>query len=250
MKTRFLLGAFCLLVVSPVNAFEGRITAETTRGNQTVPLLYTVGADFVRVEVAGTQGPPTPVDIFDLKSDQLMLLFPQNRSYVRLTSLAENNQMKGGFRPIAVTPGPGAFPPPPGMPTIPAMPRQRAMPMQKLEFHATGRMTNILAFPCRQYELQRRGQTMGIWATDQLPPLKPYLRQQTHGGGPPTMEEPWSAWLADQKLCPLYVTVRGANGVDHLLFKLKSVTAAKMAGENAELFQPPADYLEIKPLPF
>ncbi len=69
-----------------VYAFEGQIGVETTRGGQTEVLLYTVGISYVRVEITNGHSGPTPVDILDAQSGQLTLLFPQNRTFVRLPS--------------------------------------------------------------------------------------------------------------------------------------------------------------------
>src|SRR5271154_5222655 len=70
-------------------AFEGRITATVTRGNQADALLYTVGTNFLRVEMTVTNW-PNPVDILDRNSGELTLLFLNNRSFVRLKPAADN----------------------------------------------------------------------------------------------------------------------------------------------------------------
>src|SRR5437660_11050767 len=87
MKTHslaLLLAAFVAAPIGPVSkaaAFEGRITVMITQGSEPTPLLYTVGANSLRIEVTGSQW-PHPIDIIDLKSGALTLLFPHNRSFV------------------------------------------------------------------------------------------------------------------------------------------------------------------------
>src|ERR1017187_6569665 len=90
LKTKILLvviiSSFCL----PPSAFcfEGSIHAAMTRGSQSDVLLYTVGTNFLRVEMTATNW-PNPVDILDRNSGELTLLFPNNRSYVHLKSATD-----------------------------------------------------------------------------------------------------------------------------------------------------------------
>lgn len=114
-----LVSAFSLQP-SALLAFEGRIHAVTTRGNQSDALLYSVGTNFLRVEMTATNW-PNPVDILDRNSGELTLLFPHNRSFVRLNPAAENSSMPPGFPQMHGVPPPrvGAQPPPPGMPAMP-----------------------------------------------------------------------------------------------------------------------------------
>ena len=251
MRICLSLAAFCLYFTSSASAFEGCIVAEMTRGGQTETLLYTVSADFARVEITGATNLPMPVDILGVKSGQLTLLFPQNGSFVRLPAVRSNTPAAGP--PVRImAPGPGALPSMPAVSMMPAMPMMpgRPMPGQKMELHATGQNTNILGFQCAQYEIKQRRETWQIWATDQLLPFKPYVRNQPHSGGPRTMEEQWPELLAAQKLFPLRLSLRRDNGVERLGFEVKSITKEKVSGENANLFQPPPGYFEIQPLPF
>jgi hypothetical protein len=246
------VSAFCL----PPSAFcfEGRINAVMTRGSQTDALLYTVGTNFLRVEMTATNW-PNPVDILDRNSGELTLLFPNNRSFVRLKPVTENSSsMPPGFPPMpaGLPPGIGPQPPPAGLPAMPnlsapqgigpanlpgmpapppmpampnlppgvgpqsapggpampampprpvmpnmpalppgvgpqpsagpgapGMPAMPAMPMmpppmtQKMELQDTGQKTNLLGFASEQFEIKQRGETMEIWATDQLFPFQP-----------------------------------------------------------------------------
>jgi hypothetical protein len=151
LKPAGLVLAATLFLQSPTSraqaAFEGRINAVMIRGNQNDVLLYTVGTNFMRLEMTATNW-PNPVDILDRDSGELTLLFPNNRSFVRLKPTAENSsaappgfpQMHGGLPPgVGLQPhAPGAIampnlPPPPGigptnLPGMPAPPPMRAMP--------------------------------------------------------------------------------------------------------------------------
>jgi len=125
-------------------AFEGRISAVLTQGSQTDALLYTVGTNFLRVEMTATNW-PNPVDILDRKSGALMLLFPHNRSFVRLKAATENaaGRPPGGalgetrptpMPPGGLPPGIGSQPGPsgagitPGLPSAPAGAPQIPLP--------------------------------------------------------------------------------------------------------------------------
>ncbi len=165
MRTRILL--FVLLSLgalgtTSLRAFEGTITASLARGGQATPLLYTVGTNALRVEVTAADR-PYPVDILDRPSGALTLLFPGNRSFVRLKPVAENQSTAppgfpgmpmppGGLPPgigaqVGTTPGspaspmsgmssmPAPPPPatigvanPPGMSAVPQMPQMPQRP--------------------------------------------------------------------------------------------------------------------------
>ena len=126
MKTKILIAALVSAFCLPPSAFcfEGRINAVIIRGNQTDALLYTVGTNFLRVEMTATNW-PNPVDILDRNSGELTLLFPNNRSFVRLKPVTENSsQMPPGFpqMPAGLPPGIGPQSPPAGLPAMPNMP--------------------------------------------------------------------------------------------------------------------------------
>src|ERR1019366_7594856 len=155
MKTRWLVGGcFCVLNFAfciSTTAFEGRIHAVMTRGNETNALLYTVGTNSLRAEMTATNW-PNPVDILDRNSGELTLLFPNNRSYVHLKSATDAVTAPtpgvpgmlmppGGLppgigpqsAPVAPAPPPGVGPQPhpppaPPMPPRPATPNMPAMP--------------------------------------------------------------------------------------------------------------------------
>ena len=79
------LAAGLFMLAFPAPAFEGRITATSTQGGDTVVLLYTVGTNALRLEVTGSDR-PNPVDVLDLQTGTLTLFFPHNRRFVRLKS--------------------------------------------------------------------------------------------------------------------------------------------------------------------
>ena len=120
---------------------------------------------------------------------------------------------------------------------------------EKLELKATGKKEKILGFACEQYELKQRGETLEIWATDQLLPYQPYLRSQPHRFGPRMLEEQWPQMLTSRKLFPLRVSLRFDNGQERFRFEVKSIKSDKIDEKDRTLFQPPADYTEVRPLP-
>jgi hypothetical protein len=144
MKTKTLITTVVssFFMLHSAFGFEGHINAVMTWFNQSHALLYTAGTNFVRVEMTATNsdksraGWPNPVDILDRNSGELTLLFPNNRSFVRLKPAAENPSAPPGFpamptMPPGVGPQTQSLPSPsrtigptnlPGMPAMPNMP--------------------------------------------------------------------------------------------------------------------------------
>jgi hypothetical protein len=289
LKFAIVIPAAVALAAQIATAFEGRIDAVTVRGNETNALVYTVGTNVLRVEMTATNW-PTPVDIVDLQSGALTLIFPHNRSFVRLKAGAENSLAvapgmpsmpvsSGGLPPgigpqAPATPAfsamparpslprpPGWLPPgvgpqaqvglaAPGMAAMPMMHMMPAMPGEKLELRATGDKTNLLGLACQRYELKQHGETVEIWATEQLLSYRPYLQNQPHRFGPRRLNEQWPELLAERKLFPLLVRLHYDSGVERFRFEVKSITPDKIPEPGKNLFQPPPNYCEIQPLPF
>ena len=305
-----IMGCLAALASTAV-AFEGRINAVMIQGNQTNALLYTVGATSLRVEMTVTNW-PNPVDILDINSGTLTLLFPNNRSFVHLKPATEtatvgapgmsgmpmqsaglpqgigpqsqaapampNMPSTTGMPPMPNMPalpqgvgpqvGAGSSVPPmpsrPTMPNMPSMPNMAGasgmpsmpvmpmpmMPNAKAELQSTGQKTNLLGFACQQYQLKQRGETLEIWATEQLFPYQPYLQNQPHRFGPQRIEEQWPGMLTSRKLFPLLAGLRYDNGAERFHFEVQSVTPQTLTDKDAKLFQPPEGWFEIQPLPF
>lgn len=274
-------------------AFEGRIEIVITLRSETTPLLYTVGPNSLRIEVTGSEK-PNPIDLVDLKSRALTILFPHNRSFVRLSpgraggspapptpqmpamppgvgpqspgipAGAQNvppDSVPGGKMPARPMPQMPAMPPGvgpqsgagAGMPQMPMMPAMPPMG-EKMELKATGKKEKLLGFNCEQYEIKQRGETMEIWATDQLFSYQPYVRKQQPRFGPRMIEEHWPDLLTEKKLFPLRVILRvdrprdQTAGTERFRFEVKSVKPEKI--DEKDLFQPPPNYIETRPLPF
>ncbi|MEI8291140.1 MAG: DUF4412 domain-containing protein [Verrucomicrobiota bacterium] len=279
MKTSILLTvAGCFILLPAAFAFEGHITAAFTGGGQPTALLYTVGTNSLRVENTATNRPNT-VDLLDLPSGELTLLFPNNRSFVRLKAIVANaTAMSSGIpalppgvgpQPVSQAispsigptnlPGMSSCPTPPPMPAIPNLPAAGGMPampmmpppmMEHMELKATGEKTNLLGFACEQFQIKQRGQIMEIWATDMLLPFQPYVQNQPHRFGPRMIEEQWGELLKAKKLFPLIAVLKFENGPVRYRFEVKKIQSGKMTGADVKQFLPPPEYREIHPLPF
>ncbi len=276
------VGIFVMLVlVARASAFEGRINATLMQDGQISSLLYTVGTNELRIESADTNGPHCR-NVIDLKSGTIMLIFPHNRSFVRIKPMVQTASLPPGFArvPAGLPPGVGPQPRSPGAPAAPNLvvppstpvvpnlpprvgpqstpgaPVMPAMPMMphpmgpKAEFKATGETTNILGFVCSGYELKQRGETLKVWATDELCPYRPYLQTQPPRSGPGAVVEPWSEALVARKLFPLLATLRTDSGFERLHFEVDSIVPEKINDPAEQLFQPPTDYRELEPMPF
>jgi hypothetical protein len=274
----------------PAGAFEGRLNIFLVHGPQTNSVRYTVGPVHLRIEVIATNEPnPIDIVDRQSGALTLVYPFNRNFVRLKPISENASVAMPGfpgmpmppgglppGIGPQAgATPGASGFPSMPAMPaglppgvgpqprsamptppgagaTVPSMP---AMPMpammnKKLEIAGTEKTTNILGFTCRQYELKQRGQTLEIWATDQLLPYQAYIRNQPHRFGPRMLEEQWPGWLAEKKLFPLIVSLRFDSGAERMRLEVTSVSPEKIVEPDEKLFQPPPGYHEVRPLPF
>lgn len=122
--------------------------------------------------------------------------------------------------------------------------------MAKLELRATGEKSNILNYSCERYEIKQRGQTMEIWATDELSPFIAYLPNQPPSIGPPMIDRQWSSAFAGKNLFPLRASLRMENGVERYHFEVQSITPGKLTKDDLRGFQPPDGYVELQPRPF
>jgi hypothetical protein len=241
-----LVAAASLLGISAATAepFQGQIEAVVTRGEQSTRLLYTIGPETVRVEVVDPKT-PAPVDLLDLKSGTLTLLFPHNHSFMRMKSgrVDKTSAPAPGFPMRPSLPGAAAAP------AIPPMPRMPAPGQQVEALKATGRKERILGFDCAQYEISERGETIAVWATVELVPFQNYRRDASPHYGPRLLEEEWAEQLAEEKIFPLRAVLHDETPNERFRFEVKSIRPAKVekAEEKEKLFRPPADYSEIQP---
>lgn len=119
-----------------------------------------------------------------------------------------------------------------------------------VELKDMGETTNILGYPCAHYQIKQRDETMDIWATDKLPPFQAYLQNQPHRFGPRRIEEQWGGLLAGRKLFPLLASLKLQNGAELFRFEVTEIEPEKIEDKDGAMFQPPAGYNEVQPLPF
>ncbi|MCU0858594.1 MAG: hypothetical protein MUC65_09360, partial [Pontiellaceae bacterium] len=67
---------------------------------------------------------------------------------------------------------------------------------------------------------------------------------------PQRIVEQWGELVQAKGLFPLLATLRFENGPEQLRFEVKSIMPQKTQVPDGAWFQPPADYQEIRPLPF
>ena len=269
--------------------FEGRVTASQTRGSEVQTYSYTISTNRLRIERGETDWPHAK-NLIALDTGAVTLLFPHNRSFIRQPAATENAAPVGipamsvpaapppmNFGPTNLpgmpTPPPMpampngmAAPPappasmPPGMPAMPPMPvgtggglpvmPMMPLPGEALELRATGEKTNLLGYACEKFEIKQRGEIMEIWATDQLIPFRSWQQNQRPRVSPPMIEEKWGDLVRARKLFPLLAVLKFEGGGERLRFEVKTITPQKIEDKDGTLFQPPADYHELEPLPF
>ncbi len=235
--------------------FTGHITATQNRGGELQTIFYTAGTNVLRIECLETNRPYAK-NLIARDSGVTTLVFPHNRSFMRLPLL----------NPIAAAP---MMPPvnlpstastalpalPAGMPAMPAMPSLPTMPMppmpeEALALNATGLTTNLLGYTCEQFTIAQRGEIMEIWATTNLFAFQSWQQNQPPRFGPQMIEEKWSELLRAKKLFPLRAVLKMTTGPERFRFEVNAITTDKIAPDADVLYLPPADYVELAPLPF
>lgn len=243
--------AICFAGVNPSSdrgrIFEGRISARLTRDNQTEELRYAIATNFVRVESTATNR-PMPSNILDRRSGELIIVFPHNGSFMRVKPGAPSASPRTPPMPAGIGPQ-SAFPmvsagAAPGMAMVPMPP----MGMERLELRDLNEKTNLLGYACEHFQIHQRNATMDIWATDAIAPFQPYLRSQPIGASTP--EEKWGELIQAKGEFPLLAILKSDNGLERLRFEVTSVIPQKLMNESASLFQPPANYRAVLPLPY
>jgi hypothetical protein len=268
---------------SSLAAFEGRITATLQRSGESETLLYCVSSNRMRIERSETPQ-PYPQNIVNLASGDVTLVFPHNRSFVRINPATQNASVTPpGKPPMQSSPMDAAGQVPAQMPGLPSPPQKMAVPpspgaaglpggiaamsmtmhapmMEKMELTSTGEKTNLFGLACVKYELKQRGEILEIWATDKLPAFQPYLANRQQRFGPRQLEDQWGDLLKAKKLFPVLAVLKFERpaaqpsaqpqtaSLGRLLFEVKSITPEKITDES--LFQPPPDYQEVQPFSF
>jgi Domain of unknown function (DUF4412) len=257
MKKTLLILVSTICISLSVFSFEGRISATLTSGGQAQALLYTVATNALRIERSETKRPHA-WNIIELNSEEVTLVFPHNRSFVRLKAPSTDPKPEAPTMPMPPRSGPAmsglqaggtpAMPAPIG--ALPGgMPMLPLPEMQPLELTATKQTTNLLGYLCTRYELKQHGETMEIWATDKLLPFRMWRQNQPPRSTPDMIEERWPELLQARKLFPLLVTLHDENNIERLRFEVTAASAETIKGDYEKLFQPPVDYNEMEPLP-
>ena len=232
--------ATMLWLAAQASAFEGRLAAVATQGGQTQTFQYTIGAQELRIERTDTNW-PFAQNLVNRETGAITLLFPHNRSFVRLPPPPGI-----GSQTALSSAAPPGMPPRPAMPAMPMMP----MPGEDVGLTATGETTNLLGYACARFEIKQRGEVMEIWATDQLLPFQPWLANQQPHVASRMLEEQWGGLLRDKKQFPLLAVLSYENGAERMRFTVTAIQPQAITDPDGTLFQPPSNYHEIRPLPF
>ena len=243
----FVTLALCLPALPADAGFEGKIEVVTTQAGNTTSLLYRVAGNFLRIEVTDSHA-PNPIDLVDLKSGALTILYPHNQSFARLKPASARVAVPSP-RQAPVTPvAPAGVAPQTALPALPALPPIAAM--GKVELKPTGKKDKILGYACVQFEIKASGETMEVWATEDLISFQPYVRKEQTRFGPRMLEEQWAELLRARKLFPMRAALGSDGGIEGYRFEVKVITPEKIVDRDGKLFLPPADYTEVQPLPF
>jgi Domain of unknown function (DUF4412) len=246
MNPRF-VGVFIFAALSSIAgaepAFEGTINATYMRGREAdkSTVLFTRQGGRVRIE--NTTNKLEPINILDLATSRLTIVYPHNTTFV-VADLAKNS----GDIPMPATPqmpnhaiagavGMGV----PQMPPVPGPPGQT-------ELKKTDQTKKIQGFDCTLYVIENRGEKFEIWATGDAA-LFPFHLIERDGirarFGPRTLEEQWIEVLRNNSLFPLEASLRMTNDAktEQLSFKIDKIEKRKIADDSA--FRPPEEYQEM-----
>jgi len=83
----FLAISICASSAAP--AFEGQISVALTRNGDSKQLEYTVTTNRMRIEYAGNERPDAR-DVINLDTGAVTILFPHNRTFMRLNASGAN----------------------------------------------------------------------------------------------------------------------------------------------------------------
>ena len=253
-------------------SFEGTVTATLTRGEAGSQLVFVRRANLVRIE--NTTNKLEPINILDLGANRLTIIYPHNRTFVRVEAVPKpeggigtsHSSMPAGpaptapsFRRMAIpaagttpTVQTGAAPPATGagMPGVPGLPPMPVMPGMSgpTELKSTDETKKVQESECKLYKASGRGETLEVWATNDSTffPFRmlerDFLRQRF---GPTMLEEQWPELLREKSLFPLEVTLKmDPGGQERLSFKVEKIERKKITDE--KLFQPPEGFIEVQ----
>jgi len=271
-----MFAVFSLPAAPTGEPFTGRIEASLIRGGETQMLIFTAGTNCLRIERAETDR-PYACNLIDRTTGEVTLLYPQNRSFVRLSGgggassparpeMPTIPKILPEFGPQSVRPQMSPTPivptnlpsvvAPVTMPALPAMggsiQTRPMMPLtsEPLELTTAEDDTNLLGVACHHYELKQRGEIMEIWAAQTNLPFAQYLPNQPTRFGPRMIEEQWAGFVAAKRLFPFRAVLKFENGPERLRYEVRSITPQKPEEQSDDLFRPPADYHQIDSLPF
>jgi hypothetical protein len=227
-------------------SFEGTVTVTETGGKVATPFLFTRKGDQVRVEHVDTSK-PEPVNIVDLATHKLTIVYPHNSSFVQIDLMQAEAQpgapsLPSGF-PIPPTRSMPLPDPAIGGPPVPAQGGFGGAP----ELKKTDQKKKIQGFDCTLYTIGDRMDTFEIWATSATALFPFYPLHANYRGqhfGPQMLDEQWIRLLQKQSLFPLEARLKLEHGGAGALFLPGGPDRGEKI-ENDARFKPPEDYQEI-----
>ena len=222
------LWSFALQVLSDgtTEPFVGRIETKIAIGGDLQYIVYTAGTNMIRIERTDTDR-PWPLNLMDRTTGERTILYPHNRSYIKLKEPTPNRDQvsRSGF---------------PGMPAIMAT----AEPRQLV---ATGDTTNLLGFTCERFEIKQGIERMTVYAADIGLSFASWRQHAQPALDLRGLEEQWGSTIAGKNMFPLQAVLIIDDQHELLRYDVTSITTQKTGDQLPCLFVPPPDYQEISP---
>ena len=270
--------------------FEGTVKATLLRaGTPPTEFLFTRKDNQLRIEDAATNK-PEPVNLVDLASGKLTIIFPHNSTFVQVGP-TKTPAPPGAppppppnfptppnipAAPIGAGPGP-AIPPPPGFPSPPPMPAvpfggspngaggSPALPMPMMppmpampgasgasELKKTDKTRTIQGMECTRHTLSDRGQNFEIWAVSDsaLFPFRLLQRDYHPRRFGPPMIEEQWVELLQKKTLFPLEATLRSEPGGQERLSFKVSNIGRKKIEPGDLFSVPKDFYEIQPPQF
>lgn len=200
---RLCAALIALACVLPLAAFEGRVHFDMKSGRDSNEIAYAIKGDKARIEWPGKEIPPA---IIDGTKQEMMMLMPEQKMYMRLSMADATRVAKKGAK-------------------------------NEVEFEDTGETEEILGRTCHKYRVSDRNGITHLWAAEGMGTFMGQLGggKLRNGGDLPA----WQRTLGEKGFFPLRVVGTNKRGKETFRMEATKIDETSLADT---LFEVPAGY--------